>query len=292
MSISHLNYKERVKRQREMDREMRADLKAFDRETDIARVRYPKTFRKLMVGWCIADLIVGMLLTVYFLISGVIISLEVYGVLIVFFIMGPILKAIYPLSHDADERSRKVAVGDMPPISAAEVVPGQHIITLAYPRKEKKTKGEKSDVHTIEVMRLGDYTGMWSRAGKPVIAACITQFSPGPDGVPRHAGYLSGNTYHIPVKVRPYTFRMLQASRDPRIARELKRIEGIGSDIKPSTWILLGTEPVDIPSGIPQPAGAMDEKELFLVLRMLKKANTRLVAAGRNEVKLDAYNMP
>lgn len=291
MNISHINYKARLKRQRELDRELRTDLKAFDKETDIARVRYPKNFRQSMIAWCVADMIVGMVLTIYALILGIVDTIWFFISLTLFFIFGGIFKMIYPQAHEADERTRKVAIGDMPPISSAEHIPGAHLITLAYPRKLKKSKGEQFDYHTYEVIRMGDYTGMWQRSSKPVFAVVKTQFSPGDDGVNRHGGYMVGNTYHIPVKVRPYTFRMLQASRDPRLARELKRIEGIGSDIKPSTWILLGMEAISIPSGIPQASGAIDEKELLFLTRMLNKANTRLAAAGKTEVKLESLNI-
>lgn len=291
MSISHLNYKARLKRQRELDRELRTDLKAFDKETDIARVRYPKNFRKVMIAWCIADMIVGMVLTVYALILGITDSLWLFISLTMFFTFGGIFKMIYPQAHEADERTRNVAMGDQPPTSSAEHVPGAHLITLAYPKKLNKSKGEQFDYHTFEVIRMGDYTGMWGRANKPVFSVSITQFSPGEDGVNRHSGCMIGNTYYVPVKVRPYTFRMLQASRDPRLARELKRMEGIGSDIKPSTWILLGMDTVSIPSGIPQAGGAIDEKELLFLTRMLNKANQRLAAAGKTEVKLESLNI-
>ena len=292
MSMGHLSIKQKMKKQKDIDRASRRDLKNFDRETDIARVRFPKQFRLVFMAWCILNMIVGVALVVYFLVVGVIVSFEAYLTLIAIFIMGPVFALMYPQAHAADERTTKIQFGDMAPIAADELSPGKHLIRLPYPKKLKESKGkEQYDYHTYEVMRGGDLNGAWLRANKPVIFIGLTQFSPGDDGTPRHTGYMVGNTYHVPVEVKPYTFRMLQAARDPRLAKEIKRIEGIGSDIKPTTWVLVGSVTRGIPSGIPQGGSPVEDKELWYVTRLLRKRTKLLQKHGYDEVTLEALNM-
>lgn len=253
--------------------------KSYATDTDPSRVAYPMSYRRIHQISCVCLMMLGIGISIFLLASGYIVNIWIYITLVVGFIMLPPLLMTYSQAHNADERTLQVQMGDNPPMPAADHSPGKYTLVRDYRFINPNTNEMKEETKTLnlEAGRIGDLSGAWPRTPRPLFWVALSQFAEQDDGngsIPKHAGYMVGNTYHIPVKPKQMKFRVFQQIY-PEIAHQLKMTRGIGEDIRPRSWILYSWEPVSIPEGIPQGDGYVKEFELWETqLRNQKIMNT------------------
>ncbi|MHA1962207.1 MAG: hypothetical protein ACW99U_18535, partial [Candidatus Thorarchaeota archaeon] len=214
------------------------------------------------------------------------------------FVLGFIFIAIYQSAVEADDRTTQVQFGDMPPMPADDHKESKHLFSMDYeidnPKKVLNVKGDISETESrvFECGRIGDLSGAWPRTPRPIIWVGVCQFgNNGNGGVPNRAGYRVGDVYHIPVVPYAIKYGMLCKTRDHRLAKKLKDIEGLGDQIRPSTWILLGFRTVSIPEGIPQGESNVDELELWRSERLLRKRTDQLHEQGYDDTTLESLGL-
>jgi hypothetical protein len=212
-------------------------------------------------------MVLGIGISIFLLASGLMVNIWIYITLVVGFIIFPPLLMMYSQAHTADERTLQVQFGDKPPMPANDHSAGKYTIVRDYrfinPDDDSQDEQEESII--LEAGRMGDLAGAWPRSLRALFWIAIAQFVKGDNGsgaIPQHAGYIVGNTYHIPVKPKQMRFKVFQKIF-PDIARQLKAIRGIGEDIRPGSWILYSWEAVTIPEGVPQGDGHVTEFELW-----------------------------
>jgi hypothetical protein len=187
------------------DRIAKKEMKTYQRDTDINKVRLPKAWRMPFMAACILYMVIGVYFTIYLLISGIIVDLSTYLILVIFFVIAPVLMLMYPQAHNADERTLQVQFGDLPPMPADTLVPGKNTITRSYKFTNPKepTKTQEEDKRTFEPLRMGDLSGAWPKTPREIIGLGVNQFCNGDSGgKPIQSGYMVGNVYHVPPRHR------------------------------------------------------------------------------------------
>lgn len=278
-------------RQRRLDQKR---MKSYERDTDPARVSMPQSYRRIHQLSCIVLMMLGIGISIFLLASGYIVNIWIYITLVIGFIMTPPLQMMYSQAHTADERTLQIQFGDKPPMPANGNVPGKHKFVRDYRFTNPTTDitDEEEVSLNMECGDMGGLAGAWPLPLGPLVWVAPAQFAEQDNGdstMPVHAGYMVGNTYHIPVKPNQMRFRVFERIY-PDIAHQLKMTRGIGENIRPRTWILYSWEPVSIPEGIPQGDGHVKEMELWESQRRNAELMARLNKQGLEDKMYEKFD--